>query len=58
MNINYVFFVLFQGRQFDYKGDLKEWWEPETRLKFLEKSKCIIHQYGNYTAPEVNLSVI
>lgn len=43
------------GRQFDYKGDLKEWWEPETRSKFLEKSKCIIQQYGNYTAPEVNL---
>ncbi|KAF2360342.1 Peptidase M13 C-terminal domain [Trinorchestia longiramus] len=43
------------GRQFDYKGDLKEWWEPETRAKFLEKSKCIIHQYGNYTAPEVGL---
>lgn len=45
------------GRQFDYKGDLKEWWLPETRAKFIEKSKCIIYQYGNYTAPEVNLTL-
>ncbi|KAA0187340.1 hypothetical protein HAZT_HAZT010876, partial [Hyalella azteca] len=45
------------GRQFDYKGDLKEWWEPETKAKFIEKSKCIIHQYGNYTAPEVGLKL-
>merc|ERR1719341_1027082 len=45
------------GRQFDYRGDLKEWWEPETRSKFIEKSKCIIYQYGNYTAPEVNMTL-
>ncbi|XP_018009275.1 neprilysin-2-like [Hyalella azteca] len=45
------------GRQFDDKGDLKEWWEPETRSKFIDKSKCIIHQYGNYTHPEVGLKL-
>uniref|UniRef100_A0A2P2HZF3 Neprilysin-like n=2 Tax=Hirondellea gigas TaxID=1518452 RepID=A0A2P2HZF3_9CRUS len=45
------------GRQFDYKGDLKEWWLPETRAKFIEKSKCIIEQYGSYIAPEVNLTL-
>ncbi|XP_018009279.1 neprilysin-2 isoform X2 [Hyalella azteca] len=45
------------GRQFDYKGDLKEWWKPETRAKFIDKSKCIIYQYGNYTEPEVGLKL-
>lgn len=46
-----------QGRQFDANGDLRDWWEKETKKKFLEKAKCIIHQYGNYSVPEVGLSV-
>ncbi|XP_042232177.1 neprilysin-2-like isoform X3 [Homarus americanus] len=45
------------GRQFDAKGDLRDWWEKETKEKFLKKAKCIIEQYGNYTAPEVNLNL-
>ncbi|KAB7506371.1 Membrane metallo-endopeptidase-like 1, partial [Armadillidium nasatum] len=46
-----------RGRQFDEKGDLLNWWEQETQKKFIEKSKCIIWQYGNYTVPEVGLNV-
>ncbi|MPC12879.1 Membrane metallo-endopeptidase-like 1 [Portunus trituberculatus] len=45
------------GRQFDANGDLKDWWEKETQNKFLKKAECIIHQYGNYSAPEVNLNL-
>ncbi|XP_069992152.1 neprilysin-2-like [Penaeus vannamei] len=45
------------GRQFDEKGDLRDWWEKETKDKFLEKAKCIIYQYGNYTAKEVNMNL-
>ncbi|XP_018915735.2 neprilysin-2 isoform X2 [Bemisia tabaci] len=46
-----------QGRQFDKNGNLVDWWEPETREAYLEKAQCIIHQYGNYTSPEVGLKL-
>lgn len=45
------------GRQFDKNGDLRDWWEEQTQKKFLKKAECIIHQYGNYSAPEVNLNL-
>ena len=33
-----------QGRQYDKDGNLREWWEPETKKKYLEKAQCIIDQ--------------
>merc|ERR550517_983299 len=38
-----------QGSQKDGDGNLVDWWEPETKEKYLEKAQCIIDQYGNYT---------
>ena len=26
-----------------------DWWEPESKKRYLEKAQCIIDQYGNYT---------
>ena len=46
-----------QGRQYDDVGNLADWWELKTKEKFIKKTKCIIEQYGNYTAPEVNLNL-
>ncbi|XP_065215808.1 neprilysin-2 isoform X2 [Planococcus citri] len=46
-----------QGRQFDKNGNLVDWWDPNTKERYLEKAKCIIDQYGNYTAEEVNLKL-
>jgi predicted metalloendopeptidase len=34
-----------------------EWWEPDTKKKYLQKAKCIIEQYGNYTEEETGLHV-
>ena len=45
------------GREFDKDGNLEEWWDPETKKKYLEKAGCIIKQYGNYTVEEVGLKV-
>merc|ERR1711971_92082 len=38
-----------QGSQKDGDGNLVDWWEPETKKRYLEKAQCIIEQYGNYT---------
>ncbi|XP_008202440.2 neprilysin-2-like [Nasonia vitripennis] len=46
-----------QGRQFDKEGNLVEWWEPETKNKYLERAQCIIDQYSNYTVKEVGLKI-
>merc|ERR1719481_248399 len=42
-----------QGSQRDGEGNLVDWWEPETKKRYLEKAQCIINQYTNYTV-EVN----
>ncbi|EEB19488.1 endothelin-converting enzyme, putative [Pediculus humanus corporis] len=46
-----------QGRQFDNKGNLVDWWAKSTEEKFINRAQCIIHQYGNYTAEEVDLKL-
>ena len=33
-----------------------DWWEPESKKRYLEKAQCIIDQYGNYTV-EVSVMV-
>jgi len=45
------------GRQFDSKGDLADWWQPETKNRFLKGAQCMIYQYGNYTVPEINMKI-
>lgn len=47
-----------QGRQYNFKGELVNWWLPETGKRFVENTKCIIEQYGNYTDLNTNLTVI
>jgi hypothetical protein len=34
-----------------------EWWEPDTKKKYLQKATCIIEQYGNYTEEETGMHV-
>lgn len=41
--------VLLSGRHHDEKGDLKDWWTPESNERFLELSKCMVNQYSNFT---------
>ncbi|XP_010764379.1 neprilysin-like, partial [Notothenia coriiceps] len=37
------------GRNYDKDGDLKDWWTPDSTQKFLDLSKCIVNQYGNFS---------
>ena len=35
-----------QGRKFDEKGNLRDWWTPEDAKRYEEKDKCIVDQYS------------
>ncbi|XP_040564604.1 neprilysin-2 isoform X1 [Lepeophtheirus salmonis] len=45
------------GRQFNFEGDLFDWWNPSTKLKFINKTKCIIEEYGDFAYPKLNTTV-
>ena len=38
-----------EGRQFDAKGNLKDWWTKKDGKAFEERAECIVEQYGKYT---------
>ena len=39
-----------EGRQFDGKGNLADWWTPESARRFKERSGAIVRQFGAYVA--------
>lgn len=39
-----------QGRKYDAKGNLSNWWTPEDETRFGEKAQCLVDQYGSYVA--------
>ncbi|MGX4642952.1 M13 family metallopeptidase [Massilia sp. SYSU DXS3249] len=38
-----------EGRQFDAKGNLKDWWTKKDGQAFNERAQCIADQYAGYT---------
>ncbi len=38
-----------QGRQFDAKGNLRDWWTKEDGAQFEKRAQCIVDQYARYT---------
>jgi putative endopeptidase len=38
-----------EGRKFDAKGNLKDWWTPEDAKQFQERADCVSDQYSEYT---------
>lgn len=46
------------GSQYSKDGTARNWWAEKTKEAFIEKAQCIIDQYGNFTAPEVNRNVM
>ncbi len=38
-----------EGRQFDARGNLKDWWTPADAKAFEERAQCIADQYAQYT---------
>jgi len=39
-----------QGALFDAEGNLKNWWTPEDRKAFNERTECIVKEYDNFVA--------
>ena len=39
-----------QGRQFDARGNLKDWWTPADAKAFEERAQCFVDQYSGLTA--------
>jgi putative endopeptidase len=37
-----------QGSKFDDTGNLREWWTPEDRKKFIDRSDCVVKQFDAY----------
>jgi endothelin-converting enzyme/putative endopeptidase len=38
-----------EGRQFDAKGNLRDWWTKEDSEQFENRAQCIVDQYAQYT---------
>jgi putative endopeptidase len=38
-----------EGRQFDAKGDLKDWWTIKDAQEFAARAKCVSSQYSQFT---------
>ncbi len=37
-----------EGRKFDKKGDMKEWWTKKTAAEFERRATCLANQYDQY----------
>src|SRR5713226_5775485 len=37
-----------QGREFDAKGNLKNWWSPDDLKNFKERAQCVSDQFDSY----------
>jgi len=38
-----------EGRQFDAKGNLRDWWTEKDAAEFVKRSACVSDQYAQYT---------
>ncbi|CAK4086811.1 unnamed protein product [Aphanomyces euteiches] len=45
-----------QGRLFDYKGNMIEWWTPEDVTAFNERTKVVVEQFNGYTVLGKNVN--
>lgn len=39
-----------EGRQYDAKGNLADWWSPADATRFKSRAQCLVDQYGGYVA--------
>jgi putative endopeptidase len=39
-----------EGKKFDAKGNLSDWWTADDTKKFVERTDCVANEYGNFVA--------
>jgi putative endopeptidase len=39
-----------EGKKFDGKGNLSDWWTADDTKKFESRTSCIVNEYGNFVA--------
>ncbi len=39
-----------EGRKFDAKGDLSNWWTPSDAANFKARTSCVVKEYGSFVA--------
>ncbi len=39
-----------EGKKFDGKGNLNDWWTPEDTKNFVARTDCLANEYGGFTA--------
>jgi putative endopeptidase len=39
-----------EGKKFDGKGNLSDWWTADDTKKFVERTDCVVNEYGNFVA--------
>jgi len=39
-----------EGKKFDGKGNLSDWWTPEDTKNFEARTDCVVKEYGGFTA--------
>lgn len=37
-----------EGRKFDDRGNMKDWWDKKTAKEFEKRSQCLVNQYNDY----------
>ena len=40
-----------EGRQFDAKGNLDDWWTPADAKAFDQRAQCFVNEYSSFTLP-------
>ncbi len=45
-----------EGRQFDAKGNLKDWWTKEDGAEFQKRVDCVSDQYSQYTVIDIKIN--
>ncbi|KAI6175220.1 Membrane metallo-endopeptidase-like 1 [Aphelenchoides fujianensis] len=46
-----------RGRLYDKLGNIRQWWNNETIVKFEEKAHCIEEQYSNYVLDQISMRI-